>query len=258
MSSDETDEPSGAGRGSSVLTGLLAPLRLPERVLEALDELRPMRTELTRVRQQTASLGDLLPALQRLQDVLGARIDAVHDVVDELRTLPAELTRVREQTDLLPGLQRLQDVLGGRIDAVHGVVDDLRPMPAELIRVREQTDLKPALERLQDVLGDRLDALHDVVVALESDESHLNRTTMEMGEKVTVLSEALSPVDERLATIERCVEMLAVEVKTIHETVAGIQGDIQRMSGLRGDRGVVERARDALTGSPDDREKSSS
>jgi chromosome segregation ATPase len=252
---DESDEPAGEGRSSGVLAGLLAPLRLPERVLEALDELRPMRVELTRVRKQTASLGELLPALQRLQDVLGARIDAVHDVVDELRTLPAELVRVREQTELLPGLQRLQDVLGARIDAVHSVVEDLRPMPAELVRVREQTELQPSLQRLEEVLGDRLEALHDVVVALEGDDSHLNRTTKEMGEKVTVLSAALTPVDERLVTIERCVETLAVEVKTIHETVDGIKGDIQRITGLRGDRGVVERARDALTGSNDEQGK---
>ncbi len=255
MPADEPDEPSGEGRSSGVLAGLLAPLRLPERVLEALDELRPMHMELARVRRQTASLGDLLPALQRLQDVLGARIDAVHDVVDELRTLPAELVRVREQTDLLPGLQRLQDVLGARIDAVHGVVEDLRPMPAELVRVREQTDLQPSLQRLQDVLGDRLDALHEVVVALESDESHLNVTTRDMGTKVEVLSNALEPVGDRLVTIERAVQALAVEVGAIHETVGEVKEDIQRITGLRGERGVMERARDALTGNNDEQDK---
>ena len=64
--------------GGSVLGGLLAPLRLPERLLRALDELRPIREELGRVREQTDPLPDLLPGLQRLQDVLRSRLEAVH------------------------------------------------------------------------------------------------------------------------------------------------------------------------------------
>jgi len=120
---------------------LLAPLRLPERVLEALDELRAIRSELTRVREQTEPL-------------------------DELR---------------------------------------------------------PALERLNDDLATRLGALH----------------------------ETLAPVDERLVTIERTTGELVTEIKAIHETVRGVDENIQRMSGLRGERGLAERARDRLVGSND-------
>ncbi len=120
---------------------LLAPLRMPERVLEALDELA------------------------------------------ELRAIRLELTRVREQTEPL----------------------------AELL---------PALERLNEDLGSRLDALH----------------------------EALAPVDERLATIERTTGGLATEFGALHETLRGVQEDIKRMSGLRGERGVAERARDRIVG----------
>ncbi len=160
-----TDETSG-GRSGSVLTGLLAPLRLPERVLEALDELRPMRLELTRVREQTEPMTELLPALKRLEEGLGARLDAVHGVV----------------------------------------------------------------------------------AALESEESHLNSTTKELGAKVGALSDVLAPVDDRLDTIERTVQELAGEVRTLRETLVGVKDDLQRTTGLRGDRGVVERARDALTG----------
>lgn len=197
-----------------MLSGLLAPLRLPERVLEALDELRPMRLELTRVREQTEPLGELLPALQSLEDDLGARIGGVHD---ELRPMRAELTRVQEQTE--PVLELL-----------------------------------PALQRLQDVLGTRLDAVHEVVVALESKESHLNRAIEEMGTKVATLTDALAPVDDRLVTVERTVHGLAGEVRGIHETLVGLKEDIQRITGLRGDRGVMERARDALTGAKDEKE----
>lgn len=159
-------EEASGGLGASVLAGLLAPLRLPERVFRALDELRPMRFELTRVRVHTEPLADLLPALRRLEETLGTRLDAVHDVV----------------------------------------------------------------------------------VALESDESHLNRTTNELGAKVGALSDVLGPVDERLTTIERTIEGLAGEVGTITENIVGIKDDIQRTTGLRGDRGMMERARDALTG----------
>jgi chromosome segregation ATPase len=214
-SDDTSDETSG---GRSVLSGLLAPLRLPERVLEALDELRPMRLELVRVRKQTEPLGDLLPALQHLEDDLGARIAAVND---ELSPVRAELTRVREQTE--PVL-----------------------------------DLLPALQRLQDVLGTRLDAVHDVVVALESEESHLNRAIKEMATKVATLTDAVAPVDDRLVTVERTVHGLAGEVRSIHETLVGLKEDIQRITGLSGERGVMERARDALTGTKDEKEEDGS
>jgi len=160
-----THETSG-GRSGSVLAGLLAPLRLPERVLQALDELRPMRFELTRVREQTKPLPDLLPALEHLEEVLGTRLDAVHDVV----------------------------------------------------------------------------------VALESEESHLNRTTKELGAKVGALSDILAPVADHLATMERVIHDLAGEVGAVHETIVGVKDDIQRTTGLRGDRGMMERARDVVTG----------
>ncbi len=123
---------------------LLAPLRLPERVLEALDELA------------------------------------------ELRSIRSELTRVREQTEPL-------------------------------------AELGPLLERLKEDLGTRLGAVHETLV----------------------------PVDERLATIERTVGELASEIGAVHETVRGVQADIQRMSGLRGERGMAERARDRIVGTKD-------
>ncbi len=186
-----------------MLTELLAPLRLPERLLEALDELRPMRLELTRVRKQTEPLAELLPALEAL---------------DELRPMRLELTRVRKQTEPL----------------------------AELL---------PALQQLEEALGTRLDAVLAVVAALESDESHLNRTTRELGLKVEALSDVLAPVNDRLATIERAIGELVAEVGTMRETLVGVKDDIQRTTGLRGDRGVMERARDVFTGGNDEQER---
>lgn len=159
----EKDETSG---GRSVLTGLLASLRLPERVFEALDELRAIHSELTRVRKQTKPLDDLLPALQSVEEVL----------------------------------------------------------------------------------GNRLESVYDVVVALEGEDSHLHRTTSKLSTQVAEISDLLAPVNGRLAILERTIHELARDVTSINETLSGVKDDIQRMSGLRGERGIMERARDVITG----------
>ncbi|MDQ3609276.1 MAG: hypothetical protein M3459_10295 [Actinomycetota bacterium] len=162
MSSEETD----AG-GAGILAGLLAPLRLPERTLVALDalvdavgNLGPMRSELTRVREQTEPLGELIPKLDRLL----------------------------KQTEPL----------------------------AELL---------PALEHLEETLGTRLESLHGIVVALEGNDSHLNKA----------------------------VEELHREVAEMHKTLSGLQDDVQSVTDRLPDstRGPLEKARDALTGSND-------
>lgn len=156
-----------------MLAGLLAPLRLPERVVEALEELRPMRLELTRVRRQTEPLAELLPALEQLEQTLSARIAAVQDEL----------------------------------------------------------------------------------AALASEESHLARNTSELNAKVGAISDVVAPVGDRLATMERMIHQLAADVGAINETVVGVKDDIQRITGLRGERGIMERARDVLTGSSEEADK---
>ncbi len=101
MSSKETPDDGSPG----ILSGLLAPLRLPERALAALEALAetaqnlgPMRSELTRVREQTKPLNKLMPAMECL--------------VEQTEPL----------SDLLPALQRLEERLGTRLDSLHGVV----------------------------------------------------------------------------------------------------------------------------------------
>ncbi len=124
---------------------------------------------------------------------------------------------------LLAGLLaplRLPERVLEALDGIAESVRDLRPIRTEITRIRKQTEplgeLTPPLERVREDLADlaaRIDGLHEVVAALESDRSHLNR-----------------------------------EVKAIHETLAGVKDDIQRTTGLRGERGLMERARDSLTG----------
>jgi len=109
-----------------VLTGLLAPLRLPERVLDALDELRPMRLELTRVREQTEPMTELLPALKRLEEGLGARLDAVHGVVAALESEESHLNSTTKELGAKVGA--LSDALApvdDRLDTIERTVQEL-------------------------------------------------------------------------------------------------------------------------------------
>ena len=151
-----------------MLAGLLAPLRLPERTLEALDavveavgNLGPMRSELTRVRKQTEPLGELIPTLERL--------------VEQTKPLGR----------LIPTLQRLlkqTEPLGELIPTLERVLKQTEPLG----------ELLPALERLEERLGTRLDSVHEVVVALESADSHLNSTVADLAREVAAMHKTLN------------------------------------------------------------------
>ena len=158
MSPQETPDEGGAG----ILSGLLAPLRLPERALAALEalvetaqNLGPMRSELTRVREQTEPLSELMPTLERL------------------------LKQTEPLSDLLPALQRLEERLGTRLDSLHGVVvalegDDshLNAAVGELHREVAamhktlsglQDDVQSVTERLPDASRGPLEKARDVL-----------------------------------------------------------------------------------------------
>jgi len=158
MSPKETPDDAGAG----ILAGLLAPLRLPERTLEALDalveavgNLGPMRSELTRVREQTEPLAGLLPAMKRL-----------HKQTEPL-------------AELLPALERLEERLGTRLDSVHEVVvaleskdSHLNATVADLLREVAamhktlnglQDDVQSVTERLPDASRGPLEKARDVL-----------------------------------------------------------------------------------------------
>ena len=158
MSPKETPDDAGAG----ILAGLLAPLRLPERTLDALDavveavaNLGPMRSELTRVRKQTEPLDGLLPAMKRL-----------HKQTEPL-------------AELLPALERLEERLGTRLDSVHEVVVELESEDSYLNSTvaalnREvnamhktlrglQDDVQSVTERLPDASRSPLEKAKDVL-----------------------------------------------------------------------------------------------
>jgi uncharacterized coiled-coil protein SlyX len=173
MSSKETPEDGGAG----ILAGLLAPLRLPERTLGALDavveavgNLGPMRSELTRVREQTEPLGELLPALERILEQ-----------TEPLRELLPALERIRKQTDplakVLPALERLRK------------------------QTEPLSELLPALARLEERLGTRLDSVHEVVVALEGKDSYLNSTVADLNRELAAMHKTLDGLKDDVRSV---------------------------------------------------------
>ena len=105
MALDKTSE-SGA---SGFLSGLLTPLRLPERGVEALIDaagaLREVRSELSAMRAQTEPLGELVPLTKELKALIVPlpptveRISAQAQPLDQM--LPA-LERVRSVGLVLP------------------------------------------------------------------------------------------------------------------------------------------------------------
>ncbi len=92
------------------------------------------------------------------------------------------------------------------LDALAESARELGPIRSELTRVGKQTEplaeLIPALEGIRSDLGNRLDSVREVVQALESDQSHLNRTVGDLGVKVSALNATLAPVGDRLVAIE--------------------------------------------------------
>lgn len=96
MAADESS--GGESDRGSIMGGLLAPLRLPEHALRALDLLAdaaahvgPMRTELERVREQVEPLAELGPSVHRLEQGLERRLDELQRDVTALEGYQSHL-----------------------------------------------------------------------------------------------------------------------------------------------------------------------
>lgn len=170
------------------------------------------------------------------------------EALDPGGMLTTLLAPLRLPERIFDGLREVFDALGELVESVR----DLPAIRAELTRIRESTeplaDLVATLDRIDEGLATRLDAVLEVIKALESERSHLNLTVGGLYAKVDALHADLAPVDDRLATLEHTTRDLAGDLSGIREDVVGIKDDIQRVTGLRGQRGKVERARDKLTG----------
>lgn len=128
------------------MAGLLAPLRLPERVVQAIESasdalqhVPPMRDEVIRIREQSEPLKEILPALEAMKEDLGGRLDSLHQVVQGLEGIETALD------------ERVAS-LSQEIAALHKTVGDLQ---ADVQRVTERLPDASApgpLERARDII----------------------------------------------------------------------------------------------------------
>ncbi len=169
MASERTTNDAGA----SLLSGLLAPLRVPERVLEALADaagaLREVRSELSAMREQTEPLGELVPLTKELKALV--------------EPMPPTVERISAQADpleeLLPALVRLEEAVVGRLDGAHETMkaieqdearlnDQVATLCREIGNLKDTiSELKGNVERITERLPDPshgpLDKVRDVL-----------------------------------------------------------------------------------------------
>ena len=149
MAPEETPD----GDGRSLLSGLLAPLRLPERTLEALEavagaagDLGDIRSELSAMRKEMSPLGELVPLTK--------------DIKQQVKPMPATVERISGQAKpleaLLPTLEHLEQAVEQQLEAVHATMKALE---------RAEARLNDQVEKL----GGEIVALHGTVSGLKGD-----------------------------------------------------------------------------------------
>ena len=161
-------------------------------------------------------MNGLLSPLRLPERALGA-LESLAGAAQHLGPMREELTRVREGIGSLPKL----------IERVRSQTETVPAVLPTVERISEQAEplaqLLPALEHLEKSVAARLESVHDTIVALEGDESHLNRAVVELGE----------------------------EMQSMHKTIMGLQDDVQSVTDRIPDpsRGPFDKAREVLSGS---------
>ncbi len=144
-------------------------------------------------------------------------IESLAGAAQHLAPIREEITRVRESIATLPDL----------IEQTRKQTESVPEMLPTVERISEQAqplaDVLPSLEKLERSTTEKLEALHEVIVALEGDESHLNKAVTELGH----------------------------EMEEMHKTIHNLHEDVQRVTERLPDpsKGPIEKARDVLTGS---------
>ena len=131
---------------AGLVGGLLAPLRLPARVVvaiediaEAVRDVRPMREEVETIREQSSDLAELLPALTSMKEDLGTRLGSLHECIVELEGIEA-------------GLDKRVGGLCQEITAMHRTVGGLKGEVGRITERLPDPDAPGPLERARDVL----------------------------------------------------------------------------------------------------------
>jgi len=180
---DDTEREGGGG----LLAGLLAPLRLPERVMDALDslaeaarEVGPMRSELTRVREQTEPLAELMPALERL-------IKQTEPVPEVLRAVEQIREQAEPLSELLPALDSVKKELGEQLERLQELIVSLEgdeshlnvtagKLVDELVAMHKtvdglKDDVRSVTERMPDASKGPLEKARDALTGGAADPS---------------------------------------------------------------------------------------
>ena len=138
-------EPNDTARdyGPGLLTGLLSPLRLPERVVSAiediaerLEDVRPMRENVETIREQSSDLNELLPAMTSMKEDLGGRLDSLHECILELEDIEKGLDmRVGDMCKELTTMRATVEELKGDVERItERLPDPNAPGPLERAR----------------------------------------------------------------------------------------------------------------------------
>ena len=129
--------------GESLLGGLLSPLRLPERVVNAiediaerLEDVRPMRENVETIREQSSDLAELLPALTSMKEDLGGRLDSLHECIVELEDIEKGLDkRVADLCQEITAMRATVEGLQGDVERItERLPDPEAPGPLERAR----------------------------------------------------------------------------------------------------------------------------
>lgn len=132
-----------AGAGGGLIDGLFSALRLPERVVvaietvaERLEDVRSMREAVEAIGKQSEDLDSLLPALAGMKDDLGERLAGIHACIVELEGTGVQLDK--RVGDLYQEMAALRGTVAGLKDDVQRITDRLpdRNAPGPLERAR--------------------------------------------------------------------------------------------------------------------------
>lgn len=135
-----------------MVAGLLAPLRLPERAIRALESLAgagadiaAIREEVTATRKQTEPLAELMPAIARLENNLGSRLDTLHGLVEALEGNESHLNKTVQQ-------------LVGELEDMHKTIHGLRADVERVTdRLPDDDDKRGPMKVARDVLTGNTD-----------------------------------------------------------------------------------------------------
>lgn len=107
--------------------------------VDALADVSLIRSEVVRIRQQSESLDELLPALNALKQDLGGRLDSLHEIVNGLEGI---------ESDLDTTVAGLVNQLGALHQTVLTLQDDVQRFTDRL----PDPDAPGPLERARDAL----------------------------------------------------------------------------------------------------------